>query len=70
MCGSWKKPITIARHAYGDVYKNTEMIVCRTGKSRACIYRTRTVRQTRETIFDFRGAAACCRAMHNLDTFD
>ena len=24
---SWKKPITIARHAYGDVYKNTEMVV-------------------------------------------
>ena len=35
----WKKPITIARHAYGDVYKNTEMIVYGTGKSRACFYR-------------------------------
>ena len=29
---SWKKPITIARHAYGDVYKNTEMVIPRSGK--------------------------------------
>ena len=36
---SWKKPITIARHAYGDVYKNTEMIVVGTRKSGACVYR-------------------------------
>ena len=30
---SWKKPITIARHAYGDVYKNAEMIVSGAGKA-------------------------------------
>ena len=29
---TWKKPITIARHAYGDVYKNTEMIIDGQGK--------------------------------------
>ena len=29
---SWKKPITIARHAYGDVYKNTEMVIPKAGK--------------------------------------
>ena len=29
---TWKKPITIARHAYGDVYKNTEMIIDGPGK--------------------------------------
>ena len=30
---TWKKPITIARHAYGDVYKNTEMIVTEGSKA-------------------------------------
>ena len=38
---NWKKPITIARHAYGDVYKNTEMKVPGPGKARACLYRRR-----------------------------
>ena len=34
---TWKKPITIARHAYGDVYKGVEMKI--PGKGRACIHR-------------------------------
>ena len=29
---NWKKPITIARHAYGDVYKNSEMVIPGAGK--------------------------------------
>ena len=36
---NWKKPITIARHAYGDVYKNTEIEDSWTWKGRACVYR-------------------------------
>ena len=34
----WKKPITIARHAYGDVYKNTEMIVDRTREKPSLLF--------------------------------
>ena len=36
---SWKKPITIARHAYGDVYKNAEMKIPGAGKSRVGLYK-------------------------------
>ena len=35
---NWKKPITIARHAYGDVYKNTEMNIDETGKIELVLY--------------------------------
>ena len=35
---NWKKPITIARHAYGDVYKGAEMKIPGAGKCRTCIY--------------------------------
>ena len=36
---SWKKPITIARHAYGDVYKNAEMKIPGAGKSGVGLYK-------------------------------
>ena len=39
---NWKKPITIARHAYGDVYKNTEMNVPGTWKGRTGLIRLKT----------------------------
>ena len=35
---TWKKPITIARHAYGDVYKNTEIRVPGPGRGEACLH--------------------------------
>ena len=35
---NWKKPITIARHAYGDVYKNAEMYIARTRRGRCWYY--------------------------------
>ena len=35
---TWVKPITIARHAYGDVYKDVEINVGEAGKAEACIY--------------------------------
>ena len=50
----WKKPITIARHAYGDVYKNTEMIVDGPGKAEL-VFTGEDGTTKRETIFDFRG---------------
>ena len=43
---NWKKPITIARHAYGDVYKNTEMKIDGTGKSMNWYLRQKTERET------------------------
>lgn len=48
---NWKKPITIARHAYGDVYKATEL---RTGKGRAeLVFTAEDGKETRQTIYDF-----------------
>ena len=55
----WKKPITIARHAYGDVYKNTEMIVDGPGKP-SLFLPERTVRQSgRRSLISV--VRACCR---------
>ena len=61
----WKKPITIARHAYGDVYKNTEMIVDGPGKAEL-VFTGEDGTIKRETIFDFRGPGVL-QGMHNLD---
>ena len=51
---NWKKPITIARHAYGDVYKNTEMKVPGPGKVEL-VYTAEDGTQTKELVFDFKG---------------
>ena len=48
---NWKKPITIARHAYGDVYKAAEMRVPE-GKAEL-VFTDRDGRETREPIYDF-----------------
>ena len=48
---TWKKPITIARHAYGDVYKATEMR-CPEGKAEL-VFTDSTGKETRKTIYDF-----------------
>ena len=50
---NWKKPITIARHAYGDVYKNTEMKVPGPGKVEL-VYTAEDGTQTKELVFDFK----------------
>ncbi len=63
---TWEKPITIARHAYGDVYKNTEMIVDRPGKAEL-VFTDEEGRETRETIFDFKGPGVL-QGMHNLNS--
>ena len=62
---NWKKPITIARHAYGDVYKNTEMKVPGPGKVQL-VYTAEDGTQTKELVFDFKGPGVA-QGMHNLD---
>ncbi len=49
---NWKKPITIARHAYGDVYKAAEMTVETAGKAEL-VFTDKNGKETRETIYDF-----------------
>ena len=62
---NWKKPITIARPAYGDVYKNTEMKVPGPGKVEL-VYTAEDGTQTKELVFDFKGPGVA-QGMHNLD---
>ena len=63
---TWKKPITIARHAYGDVYKNTEMVV--EGGSKAELLVTKADGTTETSlIHDFKGDGII-QGMHNLDS--
>lgn len=62
---NWKKPITIARHAYGDVYKNTEMIIPGPGKVEL-VYMAEDGTETRELVHNYTGAGIA-QGMHNLD---
>lgn len=61
---NWKKPITIARHAYGDVYKATEMKIPGAGKAEL-VYTAEDGTETRELIHDFTGAGII-QGQHNL----
>ena len=61
----WKKPITIARHAYGDVYKNAEMRIPGPGKVEL-VYTAADGTETRELVHDFTGAGVV-QGQHNLD---
>lgn len=62
---TWKKPITIARHAYGDVYKNAEQRI--TGKGIAeLVFTSETGEVTREVIHNFKGPGVI-QGMHNTD---
>ncbi len=62
---NWKKPITIARHAYGDVYKGTEMKIPGAGKAEL-VFTAEDGTETRELIHDFKGAGII-QGMHNLN---
>lgn len=62
---TWKKPITIARHAYGDVYKGVEMKIPGAGKAEI-VYTAEDGSETRETIHEFKGAGIV-QGMHNLN---
>jgi len=63
---SWKRPITIARHAYGDVYKNVEMDIPGAGRAEL-VFTGEDGQELRETVFDFRGPGVL-QGMHNLDS--
>lgn len=62
---NWSKPITIARHAYGDVYKNTEIRVQGPGKAEL-VFTAEDGTQTRELIHSFDGAGIL-QGIHNTD---
>ena len=62
---NWKQPITIARHAYGDVYKATEMKIPKAGKAEL-VYTDEDGNETRELIHNFTGAGII-QGMHNTE---
>lgn len=62
---NWKKPITLARHAYGDVYKNMEIRVPGPGKAEL-VFTAEDGTETRELIHNFTGAGVL-QGMHNTD---
>ena len=61
---TWKKPITIARHAYGDVYKATEMKIPAAGKAEL-VYTNEDGEETRELIHQFEGPGII-QGQHNI----
>ncbi|HAG12873.1 MAG TPA: NADP-dependent isocitrate dehydrogenase [Ruminococcus sp.] len=62
---TWTKPITIARHAYGDVYKNTEMQVKGGGKAEL-VWTDKDGNETRQLIHEFTGDGII-QGLHNRD---
>ncbi|MDD6339751.1 MAG: NADP-dependent isocitrate dehydrogenase [Butyrivibrio sp.] len=62
---NWKAPITIARHAYGDVYKNVEIKVPGAGKAEL-VFTGEDGTVLKETIHDFKGSGII-QGMHNID---
>jgi len=63
---TWTKPITVARHAYGDIYKNTEMQV-KDGDRCELLVTDKNGNETRKTIFDFVGTDGIIQGLHNKD---
>ena len=62
---NWKKPITIARHAYGDVYKNVEIKVPGAGKAEL-VFTAEDGSVVKETIHNFKGSGII-QGQHNVD---
>ena len=62
----WKRPITIARHAYGDIYRAVEYRVECPGKAEMLFTDENGRELSRQTIFDFKGPGVL-QAMHNRD---
>ena len=63
---TWTKPITIARHAYGDVYKNSEMRVSK-GSKAELVVTDENGNETRELIHNFSKCDGIIQGLHNLD---
>ncbi len=62
---NWEKPITLARHAYGDVYKNTEIKVPGAGRAEL-VFTAEDGSEIRETIHNFAGSGIL-QGIHNTD---
>ena len=62
---TWKKPITLARHAYGDVYKASEMQIPGPGKVEL-VYTAEDGSKSAVTVHEFKGSGVV-QGMHNLD---
>ncbi len=62
---NWEKPITLARHAYGDIYKNTEMKVPGAGKAEL-VFTGADGKEIRQTIHEFDGPGII-QGVHNVD---
>ena len=63
---TWTKPITIARHAYGDVYKNSEMRVSK-GDKAELVVTDKDGNETRQEIYDFSDSDGIIQGLHNKD---
>ncbi|MBQ7594763.1 MAG: NADP-dependent isocitrate dehydrogenase [Synergistaceae bacterium] len=63
---NWKKPITIARHAYGDVYRGTEYRVPEPGKAEL-VFTGKNGATFRETVYDYE-CPGVLQSMYNKDT--
>ena len=63
---TWTKPITIARHAYGDVYKNTEMQVPQGAKCEL-VCTDADGKETRQLIHTFENSSGIIQGLHNVD---
>lgn len=63
---TWTKPITIARHAYGDVYKNTELQVEQGSRAELKVT-DKDGNETTELIYDFSDSAGIIQGLHNKD---
>ena len=63
---TWTKPITIARHAYGDVYKNVEMQV-EEGSKCELVCTDKNGNEVRELIHNFEGSGGIIQGLHNID---
>ena len=62
----WKKPITIARHAYGDVYKNSAMKVA-DGSTAELVVTDKDGNETRQLIHKFSGSDGIIQGLHNIN---
>lgn len=62
----WTRPIVIGRHAHGDQYKATDMVIPGNGKLEL-IYTPEGGQEQRTTVFDFKNGGGCSMAMYNTD---